>query len=374
MKNFKRSFLVSLFFLSVLHSSAQEHFLFVGTYTQKGSKGIYVYRFNSESGEAALLANTDSVVNPSYLAIAPGGKFIYAVNETGGDKPGMVSAFSFDRKTAKLSLINQQPSGGDHPCYISVHQNGRWVVVGNYTGGNVAALPVRSDGSLQPIAQVVQHAGSSLNKERQEKAHVHATVFSPNQKFLFVPDLGMDKIMQYRFNASAQKPITASTPAFTQVKPGNGPRHFVFHPEIPVAYLMEELSGTVAAYVHNEDKLLLLQRLSSHKPDYTGTRGSADIHVSPDGRFLYASNRGSANTIAVFSIAVDGKLKWQGDHSTLGNTPRNFIIDPTGNYLLVANQESNNIVIFKRDRQTGTLVPTGQQIEVPNPVCLKMMK
>src|SRR5688572_26143242 len=158
---------------------AQDHFLFVGTYTQKGSKGIYVYRFNTESGEATWLSNTDSVVNPSYLAVSSNGKFLYAVNETGGEKPGAVSAFSFDRKNATLSLINQQPSGGDHPCYISLHPNGRWAVVGNYTGGNVAALPIQPDGSLKPIAQVVQHAGSSVNKERQEKAHVHATVFSP---------------------------------------------------------------------------------------------------------------------------------------------------------------------------------------------------
>lgn len=372
MKTNIRSLLLALLFPAAL--LAQDHFLFVGTYTQKGSKGIYVYKFNSESGEATLLSNTDSVVNPTYLAIAPGGKFLYAVNETGGERPGMVSAFSFDRKTAKLSLLNQQPSGGDHPCYVSVHENGKWVIVGNYSGGNIAALPVKGDGSLQPIAQVVQHAGNSINKERQEKAHVHATVFSPDHKYLFVPDLGIDKIMQYRFHAGSQKPIVPSTPAFTQIKPGNGPRHFALHPTIPVGYLMEELSGTVAAYVHNQGALLLLQRISSHKPDYNGTRGSADIHVSPDGKFLYASNRGTANTIAIFSVAADGKLKWQGDQSTLGTIPRNFVIDPTGNYLLVANQESNNIVVFRRDRQTGLLHETGKQIQVPNPVCLKLMK
>lgn len=353
---------------------AQDHFLFVGTYTHKGSKGIYVYKFNSESGEASWLSNTDSVVNPSYLALSQNGKFLYAVNETGGETPGAVSAFSFDRGSAKLALINQQPSGGDHPCYISLHPNGKWAVIGNYTGGNVAALPIQSDGSLKPIAQVVQHAGSSVNKERQEKAHVHATVFSPDHKFLFVPDLGVDKVMHYRFNAGSQKPLSEASPAFTQIKPGNGPRHMEFHPDKPFAYVIEELSGTVAGYVYNDDKLLMFQRISTHKPDYAGQKGSADIHISPDGKYLYASNRGTANTIAIFSIGADGKLKWQGDQQAGGMIPRNFVIDPSGNYLLVANQESSNIVIFRRNRQTGMLEPTGKQIEVPNPVCLKMMK
>lgn len=364
------------FFLLLLSlpAFAQDYFLFIGTYTGSGSKGIYVYRFNAATGTAAWVSNTDSAVNPSYLALAPDGAHLYAVNETGGTQPGHVSAYTFDRATGSLTFLNTQPTGGDHPCYVSVERNGRWAIVGNYSGGNIAALPIEKDGTLQPYAQLVQHTGSSADKDRQEKAHVHAAVFSPDQQYLFSPDLGTDKLMIYRFANGSQKPLQPAQVPFAKSTAGSGPRHFTFSPNKKFAYLIEELSGTVTAYAYRNGTLTFLQRVSTHPADYSGAKGSADIHLSPDGRFLYASNRGDANSIAVFSVAANGRLQLKGIQSTLGVHPRNFMIDPTGSYLLVANRDTNAIVIFKRNAKTGLLRDTGKRIEVSKPVCLKMLK
>jgi len=368
------TFLCLLLVTSVF-SIAQSFYMFVGTYTSKGSKGIYVYKFDASTGKAEWLSNTDSIVNPSYLAIAPDKKHIYAVTETATNNTGSISAFSFDRATGKLTFINKQPSGGANPCYVTVNNTNKWVVTGNYTGGNLSALPVNADGSLQPLSQLIQHTGAGANKQRQEKAHVHSTVFSPDQKYLFTPDLGEDKVYIYNFNAASPKPLTPGSPAFVASEPGNGPRHFTFHPNNKFAYLIEEMGGAVAGYKYNSGKLSFIQRIITHPTDFKGDVGSADIHVSPDGKFLYASNRGEENTITIFSIDQNsGKLTLKGYQSTMGQTPRNFNIDPSGNYLVVANQATDNIVIFKRDKKTGLLNETGEQIKVPTPVCIQMMK
>ncbi|MBA4139276.1 MAG: lactonase family protein [Segetibacter sp.] len=364
-----------LLLVTSVYSIAQSFYMFVGTYTSKGSKGIYVYKFDASTGKAEWLSNTDSIVNPSYLAIAPDKKHIYAVTETATNNTGSISAFSFDRSTGKLTFINKQYSGGANPCYVSVHNTNKWVVTGNYTGGNLSAFAVNADGRLQPLSQLIQHTGAGVNKQRQEKAHVHSTVFSPDQKYLFTPDLGEDKVYIYNFNAASAKPLTPASPAFKASEPGSGPRHFTFHPNNKFAYLIEEMSGTVVAHKYNNGKLTSIQRIITHPSDFKGDIGSADIHVSPDGKFLYASNRGEENTITIFSIDKNsGKLTLKGYQSTMGQTPRNFNIDPSGNYLLVANQATDNIVIFKRDKQTGLLHETGEQIKVPTPVCIQMMK
>ena len=363
--------------LSTSGMFAQEYFLFTGTYTNNGSKGIYVYSFNATNGEINPVSVTEGVSNPSFLAVSPSGKYLYAVNQNSGGIPSEVSAFSFDRTTGQLTLINKQLSGSEGPCYISTDASGKWVMVGHYTGGTVTAFQVEKNGGLKSYGQLLAHNGSGANKQRQEKAHVHATVFTPDQRFLLVPDLGMDKIMIYRFDpAFYKKPLTpAKKQAFVSTKPGSGPRHLAFHPTLPYAYLIEELQGTVSAFQYTQDTFKFIQNISSHPPDYTGTKGSADIHVSPDGKYLYASNRGDAHSLAIFSINNEnGKLAAKGFQSTLGTVPRNFIIDPTGNYLLVANQQSSNIVVFKRDKQTGQLQQTGKEISVPNPVCLVMLK
>lgn len=353
----------------------QSYYMFIGTYTGKGSKGIYVYQFNASTGKLNWISNTDSVVNPSYLAVSPNGKTIYAVTETATNNTGSVSAFSFDRASGKLSFINKQPSGGANPCYVAVNKTGKWVTVGNYSGGSASAFKINTDGSLQPYSQLIQHEGKGIHAQRQEKPHVHSTVFSPQQDYLFVPDLGLDKVMIYSFKPTEEKPLQPAEPPFAASIAGSGPRHFTFHPTKAFAYLIEELSGTVVAYTYKKGVLTFLQRIPTRPANFTGAPGSADIHISPDGKFLYASNRGQENTITIFSIdGKNGRLQVKGFQSTQGSTPRNFTIDPTGKYLLVANQNSNNVVVFRRNASTGLLTPTGEEISIPNPVCLKMMK
>ncbi len=361
-----------LLFGSVANS--QSFYLFVGTYTNSGSKGIYVYRFNAATGKAEWVSNTEGVVNPSYLALSTTGKNVYAVTETARENAGSVSAFSFDRSTGKLTFLNKQSSGGDNPCYVAVHKSSKWIAVGNYSGGSLSVYPVNGNGSLQPFAQNLQHTGSSINKQRQDKPHVHATVFSPDGKYLLAPDLGTDKVMIYAFDAKAVKPLTTADSAYVGSTPGNGPRHLAFHPNKKFAYLIEEMSGTVAVFGYQKGGLNFIERVSTHPQNFKGNIGSADVHLSPDGKFLYASNRGDANNIASFRVNKEGTLIPLTYDSTLGKTPRNFMIDPTGNYLLVANQNTNNIVIFKRDMNTGRLRKTGEEIKVPTPVCLQMMR
>ncbi len=346
-----------------------DQYLLVGTYTSGKSEGIYVYKFNTATGEFKLVS-TAKADNPSFLAVSPNEKYLYAVNENGGDK-GSIAAYAFDKKNGRLTFLNKEPSGGDHPCYVNIDSKGKWVVAGNYTGGSLAVLPVSSNGSLLPPAEVIKHVGSSVNKQRQDKPHVHSTVFSPDYHYLFVPDLGLDKVMIYSFDNKTGKLKSAEQP-FAATDPGSGPRHFTFHPSGKFAYLMEEMSGNVGVFTYSKPgQLKNIQTISAIPSDYKGSIGSADIHVSPDGKFLYASNRGESNTIAIFSVAKDGKLQLVGHQSTLGKGPRNFNIDPSGNFLLVANQSGDNIVIFKVNKQTGMLTPLEKQIEIPNPVCIK---
>jgi 6-phosphogluconolactonase len=315
------------------------------------------------------VATTD---NPSYLCVAPDKKYVYAVNEGKGDKAG-VTAFLFDRSKGSLIQLNREPSGGDDPCYVNINKAGRWVTVGNYSGGSLSVLPVMADGSLGK-PKTIFHKGSSVNKDRQEKAHVHCTMFSPDNKYLFVSDLGMDKVMTYTFNPGSGTLAPAPVP-FTKVEPGSGPRHFEFHPNGKFAYLMEELGGTISAYSYQDGKLTFIERVSTLPKDYTGTKSGADIHVSKDGKFLYGSNRGESNTIVIYSIdQKTGKLTYVGHQATGGKIPRNFNFDPSGNWLLVANQESDDITVFRRDPATGKLTPTNNSIKVAKPVCVKWIQ
>jgi 6-phosphogluconolactonase len=359
--------------LNVLSAGAQTNYLLIGTYTNGKSEGIYVYTFNSSNGSFEYKSKIKSP-NPSFLAIAPNQQYVYAVYEEGKDKGGgSVAAYGFDKKTGELHFINQQLSGGDHPCYVAADKTGKWVTAANYTGGSLSVLPVRADGGLDPASQTIQHTGSSIVKERQEKAHVHSTFFSKDNRFVFAPDLGMDKLMIYSFNDSSGRLAEAPQP-FAASAAGSGPRHITFSPNNRYAYLMQELNGTVTAFRYNNGHLAAIQTISAAKPGFKGFMGSADIHGSADGRFLYCSNRGDANTITIFKInPANGKLTAVGYQSTLGVAPRNFSLDPSDNFLLVANQNSDNIIIFKRNKTTGLLTDTGKKIEVGNPVCLKWM-
>ena len=365
--------LLSFFSLAM----AQDYFMLIGTYTSGGSNGIYVHQFNSVSA-ATKLIDSIKITNPSYLTVSPNRKFVYSVSEDANEKNmgGKVSSFSFDNIKGSLSLLNEQPSNGNHPCYITIDKTGRWVITGNYSSGTLAVLPVSSNGSLDPAVTTIQHTGQSVNTDRQTGPHVHATVLSPDNSYLFVPDLGLDKLMQYRFDKRNGALKEANEP-YVMTKPGSGPRHFEFHPNKKYAYLLEELTGSVSAYTYTSKigKLALIQNISTLPPDFLGYAGSADIHVSPDGNFLYASNRGESNTIVIYAInKKNGSLIVAGYQSTLGKTPRHFSLDPGGNFLLVANQNSDEIIIFKVNKITGLLTDTGKRISVSKPVCIKWVK
>ena len=373
-----KSLLVFLVLGLSVNLSAQKskgQFLIIGTYTSDTSDGIYVYKFNTETGENSFISSVKTS-NPSYLAISPNQKYVFAVNENADSTrftvTGHVAAFSLDKTTGKLNFLNKQESGGKHPCYVSIDKTGKWVIVGNYSSGSLAVLPVRSNGSLDSAVQIVQHEGSSVNSERQEGPHVHATVLNKNNKTLYVPDLGLDEVKLYNLDNKTGK-LKEFVPPFVATEPGAGPRHIDIHPNGKYAYLMEELTGSVSVYeIEKNGNLSLIQNISGLPRDFDGAIGSADIHVSPDGKFLYCSNRGESNTIGIFSInKSNGQLEWIDHQSTFGKTPRNFNFDPTGSFLLVANQNSDEIVIFKRDKETGLLTDTEKRISVSKPVCLK---
>jgi len=358
--------------LMILTSQAQTYNLIIGTYTKSGkSEGIYVYEFDSKTGKASYKNKAAGLTNPSYLAISNDEKKVYAICEAEPGK-GAVTAFSFDKKTGALNKLNSQPSIGNGPCYVSVDKANKHVFVANYVGGSATAIALNSDGSLSNENQFIQYKGSGVNKERQEAPHIHSTVISPDGKYLLISDLGTDKINILEIKSEQAKPLREAKTPFISTQPGSGPRHFDFHPNGKFGYSIQELSGNVSAYKYANGKLTLLQDISGLPANYNGKIWSADIHVSPDGKFLYASNRDDLNNLAIFGIDMkSGKLKMIGSQPTLGRAPRNFAITPNGDFLLAANQTSDSIVIFKRDKLTGLLSDTGERIEVGTPVCLK---
>jgi 6-phosphogluconolactonase len=362
--------LICLFFYC--SAMAQQQWLFIGTYTGTGSKGIYVYRFDAANGTAVPVSNIASE-NPSYLALSKDGDFLYSVTENGGDNPGSVSAFAFDKQTGQLKLLNTQVSGGDHPCYISVDEKNKWVAVANYSGGNLSMLAINKDGSLQPAAQTIQHRGSSIIESRQKAPHVHMTIFSPEERYLVANDLGTDEVNAYPFKANRSQPLDTSAAIRLKMAAGAGPRHLAFNSSKQLVYVLEELVGKVSVHHFSKHNVSLVQTIDSDTTSALPDKGSADIHMSEDGKFLYTSNRGKANYISIYSIDSDGRLTMIGTQPVLGAQPRNFTIDNTGNYLLAANQGTDNVVIFKRDPTTGLLSATDNQLNIPKPVCVKMM-
>lgn len=339
--------------------------MLVGTYTKPGkSEGIYVYTFNATTGELTPKSKVTGVANPSFLAISRDRKHVYCVNET---NEGTVSAFRFDSESGALSLLNTAPSGGSSPCYISTDDRGKFVFVGNYGGGSVSAIPIMNDGSLGSPGQTIQHEGNSV-KSNQEKPHVHAAVLSKDDRHLFVPDLGTDKVNIYDVNYASDKPLNATT--FATAEPGSGPRHFIFDSSGKNAFLIQEMTGVVTAYTYAEGRITPRQSLALPAAGFTGRIDAADIHLSPDGKFLYGSLRGDINEIVILTVDNTGIMRYAGRVSTQGKTPRNFTIDPTGNFMLVANQNSDEVIVFKRDQKTGMLHATDKKITLGSPVCL----
>lgn len=345
--------------------------LIVGAYTSPdGNKGITVYRFYAETGKLSYLSEIDGVDNPSYLCVSPDRKFVYSVNETAA---GEVSAFQFDHNSGSLKLINKQHSMGASPAHISIDKEAKNVIVSNYNGGSVSVLPINQTGGLLPAVQTVNDEGGSVNKERQAGPHAHSAIFTPDGKFVIHADLGTDKLYISKYKAGKNPPLTPVDEPFLQVKPGNGPRHMEFAPNRKFLYLVQEMSAVINVYAYNKGKLTFVDSAAMSPPWFTGRNGAADIHVSPDGRFLYATNRGTANELLVYAIdELSGKLQYVTRYPT-GDTPRNFVIEPGGRFLLVANQKSNNIKIYQIDKKTGILAPLNISIPIQAPACLKLV-
>jgi len=362
--------LVSILFLAsprAQNKTASQYLVYIGTYTTKQeSKGIYAYRFDATTGKLTEIGLAAESTDPSFVAIHPNGKYLYAVNEVdnfNGQKTGAISAFAIDHKTGKLTLLNQVSTHGAGPCYVSLDQTGRWVLVANYDGGSVATFEVEADGSLSLMKGFVQHSGSSVDKQRQEGPHAHWIAVSPDNRFALVADLGLDDVLTYKLDPTAGS-LTPNTPPYVQVKPGSGPRHFAFHPNGKFGFVLTEMATTVTAFSWNPTKGMLtpIQTVPTLPKDYSGPTEAAEIAVHPSGKFLYASNRAGIDTITIFSIdPAKGMLKETERVSTKGRTPRNFAIDPTGAYLLAANQESGNVVVFRIDATTGALTPTARR-------------
>ena len=351
--------------------------LYVGTYTSTSkSEGIYVCDFNIETGKITPLHTENDVADPSFLTIGQTNKYLFSVNELleyEGKPGGSVSSFAIDPQTGDLKFLNKQPSVGGAPCHITASLNGKYVLVANYLGGNVSVFPVGPDGKIGPVADLVQHVGSGPNKDRQQSAHALSITLDKRNRFAFVADLGIDRVMIYKFDRDKGKLKPNAVQPFFQTKPGAGPRHFAFHPKNKLAFVINELDSSVTSLTYDArvGTLREIQTVSTLSPDFNGISACADVHVSSDGRFLYCSNRGE-DSIAVFKIdAANGKIERIENTPTGGKRPRNFAIDPTGTFLLAANQDTGNIVVFRIDKSSGKLQNTGNTVEIPAPVCLK---
>ncbi len=358
----------------------QDYLVYVGTYTRGNkSKGIYTLKLNIKTGALTEVGTTGGVVNPSFVAIHPSGKFLYAVGEIsefGGKPTGGVTAFAINPKDGSLTKLNEKSSGGAGPCYLVVDATGKNVLVANYGGGSVACLPINADGTLKDASSFIQHEGSSVNAQRQSGPHGHSINLSLDNKFAFAADLGLDKVLIYAFDAEKGQ-LAPHTPAAAEIKPGSGPRHFAFHPSGEYAYVINEMALTVTAFKYDAQlgTLKTLQTISTI-PDADRSQpglSTAEVRVHPSGKFLYGSNRGH-DTIAAFRINQDtGELTYIENEPTQGKTPRNFFIDPSGTYLLAENQATDSIVVFRINQDTGELEPTGNRIEIPAPVCIRMI-
>lgn len=354
---------------------AQTTRVYFGTYTSGESKGIYRSELDLATGKLAPIELAAETTNPSFLAIHPNHKFLYAVSEIAdfeGKKVGAVASFAI-QPDGNLTLNNRQPSGGAGPCHLVVDATGKAVLVANYGGGSVASLPIAEDGSLKPAVSVIQHTGSSVNAARQQAPHAHSINLDRANRFAFAADLGLDQILIYKFDPATGK-LTPNEPAFAPVAPGSGPRHFAFAPSGKAAFVINELANTITSFKYDATMGMLTPRqvVSTLPKDYTETSYTAEVVVHPSGKFVYGSNRGH-DSIAVFVIDKDGELSLVDISKIEGKTPRNFNVDPSGQYLLAEGQASNTVHVFRIDATTGRLQLVGEPLKVPSPVCAKFL-
>jgi len=364
---------ISLLTLSTAYAESLD--VYFGTYTsgRNASKGIYRSILDTETGELSAPVLAAEATNPSFIEIHPNGKYLYAVSESGD--AGTVSAYAIDQDTKNLKLLNSRPSGGSGPCHVNIDYSGKNVLVTNYNSGSVSVIPIKPEGSLAEPTRFVQHEGASINPQRQKGPHAHSVNISPDNRFAFVADLGLDKVMIYKLDVE-KGTIVANDPAFAKVKPGSGPRHFTFGADGKYAYVINEMGGTVSAFAYESASgaLTEIQTISTLPDDFTGSNSCAEVRVHPSGRFLYGSNRGH-DSIAVYRIdPAKGTLRFVEHEKADIKTPRNFNIDPTGKFCLIANQGADSVVVFKIDQKTGALEPTGSKISIGKPVCIRFLQ
>jgi len=364
--------------LQLPSSPAQTLRLYIGTYTtgESTSKGVYTCEFNAETGRITPPVLAAELKNPSFLAIHPSGRFVYAVNELsegGGRGKGGVTALLV-QPDGTLKKINEQPSHGGAPCHCNVDSTGNNLLIANYVGGNVAVYPIAPDGSLQPASSIQQHEGSSVDKSRQEAPHAHSINLSSDNRFAYAADLGLDKILIYNFDATAHT-LTPAAPPYAAVTPGGGPRHFAIHPSGRFAWTNNELTMIVTGFRRNPEdgSLFPIQEITTIPGGYNGRKSTAECLVHPSGRFLYVSNRGHESITAYTIDESTGLLTWVENENTGGREPRNFFIEPAGRWLLAENQNTDTIVVFSIDPQTGALNPAGQSVSVGRPVCIRAL-
>jgi 6-phosphogluconolactonase len=356
-----------LFWIMETQAQTADYNLLIGTYTNTGkSEGIYVYDFNTQTAAFRAKCIGKNVTNPSYLTVSKDNHFVYSVNEDGENST--ISAFSFDPVTGTLDFLNKLDSKGADPCYVISDQIN--VIAANYSGGSIVVLGRDTSGALTGPKQVIKHSGSSIDpKGRQKSPHVHMVKFTPDGKYVLSNDLGTDKVYLYKYHANSVDNVLELSDSIA-VKAGSGPRHLTFSKNGKFAYLLQEINGDVTVFKYQNGHLKVLQQTNIVPDDFTGESGAADIHLTPNGKFLYATNRGTANSITRFAVQNDGTLVKKSSIPTAGKGPRNFTIDPSGNYLLVAHQYTNNVVIFKINKETGALSDTHKRIELGAPVCL----
>lgn len=362
-------------FLITFNAFAQNTYVFLGSYNRdKSAESIQVYQLDTVNGKLSKITSAKNLINPSFLTLSPNGKFLYSCTDSKTPNAGSVSSFEFNPENKSLTFLNSQKSGGENPVYVSVHKSGKWLVNANYTEGSVSVYPLLENGKIDSIAQNFQYSEGSINKERQTRSHVHSAIFSPEFDYLFLPDLGADKIRCYRFDENQKLPLIETKNPFTKTDLEAGPRHMTFHPNEKFAYCIEEMAGSISVYNYENGTINKIQRINTHPDKIKEGFESSDIHISPDGKFLYATNRGKENNIAIFSIDENGLLKNIGYQSTLGKHPRIFAIDETGKFLIATNVISGNVVVFKRNSKTGLLKKAENKIKMENVSCVQIKR
>jgi 6-phosphogluconolactonase len=356
----------------LIYGASTESLMYVGTYTGKGSEGIYAYRFNSKSGALKSIGLVAKSSNPSFFAISPDEKVLYSVSE---GKEGILTAYSINARTGALTELNHSSTRGGGPCFVSIDKTNHTALVANYGGGSVASFRIEPGGKLSDAVSFIQHHGSSANPSRQKEPHAHSINVSPDNRFAVTADLGTDELIVYRLDAATAQ-LTPNDPPATKLTPGDGPRHFTFHSNRRFAYVINELHSTVTPLTWDAAKGTLTpgEPVSTLPSDFSGENTTAEVLVHPNGKWLYGSNRGH-DSIAVFEInAGTGKPKLVENAATGGNVPRNFRIDPTGRWLIAENQSSNNMRVFRIAQKNGRLTPSGEMIELVSPVCIKFVR